>query len=63
MVTEENGVDLNTKNDAHMKRNACQARARNLSLLVRSSPSSDNGNASFGYVNGNSFARYCAIVF
>lgn len=48
-VTEEHGVDLNTKNFAYMKRNVCQARARNLRLLVQPSPSSDNGNSSVSF--------------
>ena len=63
LVTEEHGVDLNTKNYAQMKRNACQARARNLRLLVQSSSSSDNGNSSVRCVYGYSFARLFAIVF
>lgn len=62
-VTEEHGIDLNTKNYAQMKRNACQARARNLRLLVQSNPSSDNGNSSVRCVDGYSFARLFAIVF
>lgn len=44
-------MDLNTKNFAYMKRNVCQARARNLRLLVQPSPSSDNGNSSVRCVN------------
>lgn len=62
-VTEEYGIDLNTKNYAQMKRNACQARARNLRLLVQSNPSSDNGNSSVRCVDGYSFARLFARVF
>lgn len=44
-------MDLNTKNFAYMKRNVCQARARNLRLLVQPNPSSDNGNSSVRCVN------------
>ena len=51
LVTEEHGVDLNTKNYANMRRNACQARARNLRLFLQSSPSSDNGHSSVRCVN------------
>lgn len=57
-VTEEHGVDLNTKNYAHMKRTTCQARTRNLRLLVQSSSSSDNGNSSVRYVNLTHFPLF-----
>ena len=49
VVTEENGVDLNTKNYAYMKRNVCQARARNLRHHVQSNPTSDTRTASVRY--------------
>lgn len=49
VVTEAKGVDLNTKNYAYMKRNACQARARNLHLQVQSNFSSDNRTASVSH--------------
>ena len=62
LVTEEHGVDLNTKNYAQMKRNACQARARNLRLLVQSNPSSDNGNSSVRCVDGYSFVCYSILI-
>ena len=61
-VTEEHGVDLNTKNYAQMKRNACQARARNLRLWVHPSPSSDNGNSSVRCVNVTYFDSFFSPV-
>ena len=49
MVTEDNSVDLNRKNYAQMKRNVCQARAKNLNHVLQSSQTTDNGTASVRY--------------
>ena len=48
-VTEDNSVDLNRKNYAQMKRNVCNARAKNLNHLLQSSQTTDNGTASVRY--------------
>ena len=45
-----------------MKRNACQARARNLRLWVHPSPSSDNGNSSVRCVNVTYFDSFFSPV-